>query len=181
MGTATGKVEIGEARPAVGTPADVVLLDVTVKLSALAVLEGTLEEVARQVLGGRAGKGEFVPGTVRAVETGARQLDADTATIRTELRVQGELARGVTSAAIKDAVKGKTAEGARSTLSGRYGIQDADVRLSGWAPRLPRFGFRIDVNLAAREATNGSGFSLPNGTTANATTATTPPAGAGPR
>ncbi len=181
MGTASSKIEVGASHPAVGTPADVVFLEVKVNLSALAVLEGTLDQVARQVLGGQRADGEFVPGTVRAVETGARQLDADSATIKTELQVQGELARGVTSEAIRSAVKGKSEDGVLSTLSERYGIQDAEVRLSGWAPRLPRFGFRIDVNLAAREATNGSGFAIPNDTTPTTTTAATPTALAGSR
>jgi hypothetical protein len=181
LGTATTRVEIGDARPAVGTPADVVFLEVTVRLSALALLEDTLDQIARHVLTGASGAGEFVPGTVRAIETGARQLDADTATVKTELRVQGELARGVTVADIRDAVKGKSEADARSTLSGRYGIQDADVRLSGWAPRLPLFGFRIDVNLAVREAVTGAGAALPNGRTATATTTATPAPGAGSR
>lgn len=164
MSTASSKVELGAPHPVVGTPSDVVFLDVTVNLSALAVLETTLDQVARQVLEGHSADGEFVPGTVRAVETGARQLDADSATIRTELQVQGELARGVTSEAIRNAVKGKDEADVLSTLSERYGIQDAEVRLSGWAPRLPRYGFRIDVNLAAREATNGSGLAISNDT-----------------
>jgi hypothetical protein len=181
MGTASSKVEVGASHPAVGTPADVVFLEVTVNLSALAVLEETLNQVARQVLSGQSRDGEFVPGTVRAIETGARQLDADSATIRTELRVQGELASGVTSASIREAVSGKSEEGVLSTLSERDGILDAEVRLSGWAPRLPRFGFRIDVNLAAREATNGSGFAISNDTTATSTTAATPTALTGSR
>ncbi|MGE0601862.1 MAG: baseplate J/gp47 family protein [Dehalococcoidia bacterium] len=173
MSTASSKVELGASHPAVGTPADVVFLEVNVSLSALAVLENTLDQVARQVLHTQAGDGEFVPGTVKAVETGARQLDADSATIRTELQVQGELARGVTRDAIRSAVKGKSEDEVLSTLSERYGIQDAEVRLSGWAPRLPRFGFRIDVNLAARPATNGSGFAIPNDTTPTTTATAT--------
>jgi hypothetical protein len=181
MGTATSLLELGSAHPAVGTPADVVFLEVTVTLSALALLEGTLDQLARHVLSGRAVEGEFVPGTVRAIETGARQLDVDTATVKTELRVQGELARGVTKDAIRDAVKWKEKDAARSTLSGRYGIQDADVRLSGWAPRLPLFGFRIDVTLAVREASTTAGSVLPHGASTIPTATATPAAGAGPR
>ncbi|MEI2711293.1 MAG: hypothetical protein V9E96_20120 [Chitinophagaceae bacterium] len=89
-------MEYGDAHPAVGTPSDLVLLDVTVKLSALAVVEGTLEELARAVLSSRAAEGEFISGSVKAVETGARQIDTESGEIRTELRIQGELARGVT-------------------------------------------------------------------------------------
>lgn len=178
MGTASSKVEPGSPRPAVGTPSTLVLLDVHVTLSALAVLEETLDEVARQVLFLEGGDGEFVPGSVRAIETGARQLDAANATIRTDLRVQGELARNVTSDRIRSAVSGKSEEDAKSTLSERYGIEDADVRLSGWAPRLPRFGFRIDVELAVRETPTRPGDAPPNDATA--ITSTTAAETAGP-
>jgi len=177
MSTASSKVTPGTPRPAAGTPSTIVLLDVTVNLSALAVLESTLDEVARQVLFVEGSEGEFVPGTVRAVETGARQLDADTATIRTELRVQGELARGVTTEDIRSAVSGKTEERALSTLSERYGIEDAEVNLSPWAPRLPRFGFRINVELAAREEAESSAAAPTDDTAANATSAPAPTAG----
>lgn len=179
LGTAEGKVEYSEARPTVGTPSDIVLLDVTVKLSALAVVETTLDELARSVLASHAAEGEFIPGSVKAIETGARQIDADSGEIRTELRIQGELARGVTSEAVKDAVKGKTGDDAKSTLAERYGIQDADVRVSVWAPRVPRFGFRIAVELAVRETPETPGASLTN--VASSTPTATPSAGAGSR
>ncbi len=175
LGTAEGKVEYGEARPPVGTPTDLVLLDVSVKLSALAVVESTLEELAHSVLASHAADGAFIPGSVKAVETGARQIDTESGEIRTELRIQGELARGVTEEAVRDAVKGKTASGAKSTLDSRYGIQDADVRVSAWAPRIPRFGFRIDVGLAVRETPVALGASLTNGATTTSTTTTAGP------
>ncbi len=181
LGTAESTVQFGDVRPPVGTPSDIVLLDVTVKLSALAVVESTLEELARSVLGGHTRNGTFVPGTINAVETGARQIDTETGAIRTELRIQGELARGVTEAAIRLAVKGKSEGGAKSTLSNRYGIQDADVRLSSWAPRIPRFGFRIDVTLAARDPNKGANLAPKNGSTAITTTAATASPGAGSR
>lgn len=181
LGTAEGFADYDDAVPVTGTPAEFVTLDVTVKLSALAVLETTLNELARNVLAGAAPGGEFVPGTVRAVETGARQIDTETGLIRTELRLAGELARGVSADAIREAVKGKSKDDVRSTLSERYGIEDAEVRLSGWAPRFPRFGFRIDVDLAAREPLLEPGTATPNGTTAIATSDATPAAGTGPR
>jgi hypothetical protein len=181
LGTAESKVEYGDVTPAVGTPTDIALLDVTVKLSALAVVESTLETFARTVLANYATDGEFIPGTVKAIETGARQVDTETGEIRTELRIQGELARGVTSGQLRDAVKGKTAAGAKSTLSERYGIQDADVRLSGWAPRIPRFGFRIGVELAVREPTVSAGLATTNGSTSTTTSTVSPAAGTGSR
>ncbi|MEO8538846.1 MAG: baseplate J/gp47 family protein [bacterium] len=181
LGTAEGKAEFSDARPAVGTPADIVLLDVTVKVSALAVVEATLQQLATAVLGPLAGNGEFIPGSVKAIETGARQIDTESGEIRTELRIEGELARGVTAAELREAIKGKTKDDARSTLSKRYGIQDADVRLSGWAPRIPRFGFRIDVALAAREPATNPGSASQNASTAITTTAATASPGAGSR
>ena len=181
LATAESKAEFGDARPAVGTPADLVLLDVKVKLSALAVVESTLELLARQVLAGGSAGGEFIPGSVTAVETGARQIDAETGAIRTELRLRAELARGVTEEAIRSAVKGKSVSEAKSTLAGRYGIQDVEVRLSGWAPRLPRFGFRIHVGLAARTPTLAAGLPSPNGTIASTTAAATSAPRTGPR
>jgi hypothetical protein len=152
--------------PPVGTPTEVVLLRVTVKVSALAVLAETLDQVARQVLQAEGGEGEFLPGTVTALETGARQLDTATGLIRTEVRLQGEFARGVTAAAVKDAVKGKSPEDARSTLSDRYGIQEAEVKLTpGWAPWVPRFGFRIDAELRSHSADTAGDASTTNDTT----------------
>lgn len=151
--TAETSIEMGEVRPPVGEPSDVVLMEVEVTISALAVVQATLDEVARRVLAGDSPDGEFIPGTVRAVETGARQVDAESGTVLTELRIQGEFARGVTAGAVKDAVKGKSVEDAEAILAERYGIEDAEVKLTpGWAPWMPRFGFRLDVDLRSRTA-----------------------------
>ncbi|HQW50533.1 MAG TPA: hypothetical protein PL082_00640, partial [Tepidiformaceae bacterium] len=141
------------ADPPVGSPATLVLLPVTVRVSALAVLAETLDRVARAVLQDEGGDGAFLSGTVTAVETGARQLDAGSGLIRTELRLQGEFARGLTEDIVKSAIKGKSPEEARSILSERYGIEEAEVKLTpGWAPWVPRFGFRLDVKLRSRTA-----------------------------
>jgi hypothetical protein len=152
LGTTESTLTLSDPKPAVGSPGELVLMEVTVKLSALALDERTLAGLANYVLEARGG-GQFVPGTFRARETGARQVDAETGLVKADIQVQGELARGVTSEQVREAVKGKSKEDALSTLSRRYGIQDADVRLSGWAPRLPRFSFRIEASLAAREPT----------------------------
>lgn len=175
--TAETTVEYTLPEPPIGTPTDIVLLRVTVKVSALAVLAETLDQLARRVLQSEGGAGEFLPGTVTALETGARQLDADTGLIRTEVRLQGEFARGVTAAAVKDAVKGKSTEDARSTLSDRYGIQEAEVKLTpGWAPWVPRFGFRIDAELRSHSAEPAGDASTTNDptTTDSSTDPTTP-------
>ena len=151
--TAETSIEMGQVRPPVGEPSDVVLMDVDVTITALAVVQATLDEVASRVLADDGSEGAFLPGTVRAVETGARQVDAETGTVLTELRIQGEFARGVTEGAVKDAVKGKSVEDAEAILAERYGIEDAEVRLTpGWAPWMPRFGFRLDVEFRARSA-----------------------------
>ncbi|MCC7365838.1 MAG: baseplate J/gp47 family protein [Dehalococcoidia bacterium] len=173
--TAETTVTPGDVSATAGTPADLVLMDVEVRVTALAVLEATLEEVALSVLGAQQGIGEFVPGSVSAVETGARELDPETNIIRTDLRLSGMFARNVTRDAVKDAVKGRSEEGAQSTLAERYGIQDAQVDLSpGWAPWLPRFDFRIDVTLLTEPLDTGddaSGDAATNGTaTATPTT-----------
>ena len=151
--TAETSVTTGEVRPAVGEPSDIVLMDVQVSITALAVVRATLDEVAVRVLGGDDESGEFIPGTVRAIETGARQVDAESGTVLTEIEIQGEFARGVTQGAVKDAVKGKSAEAAKQVLADRYGIEDAEVSITpGWAPWMPRFGFRTDVEFRARSA-----------------------------
>lgn len=169
--TAVSEAEYGLPEPPVGTPTDVVLLRVTVRTTALAVLAETLDQVARAVLGAESGDGEFLPGTVTAIETGARDLDPDTGLIRTEVELRGEFARGVTADAVRAAVKGKSPEDARSTLSDRYGIQDAEVKLTpGWAPWVPRFDFRLHVELRSRSAETATDASTTNDATAASST-----------
>ena len=151
LGTAEASVEAAAASLPAGAPADVLTMAVKVTVSALAILEGTLDTLARNLLGADRGHGEFIPGSVKAVETGARQVSPETGTIRTEIEVTGLFARNVTRGTIRDAVTGRSPASAKSTLSKRYGIDDANVQVSpGWAPWLPRFGFRIDVELRSR-------------------------------
>lgn len=169
--TAETSVDFTDPLTPAGAAADLLLLDVDVNVTALAVLEGTLDELARQVLRVDQGTGEFVPGTVSAVETGARQVDAATGTIKTELVLQGEFARNVTRDDLRDSVLGKSEDSARSTLADRYGIQDADVSVSpGWMPWLPRFGFRVSVELRSRAAEDANAS---KGTPKNAVTPAT--------
>lgn len=151
----TARVEVSSAEPGavVGDLADVVLMEVTVTITALAISSAVLDEVARAVLGDDSA-GEFIPGSVTAIETRAADVDADSGDIRTELSLRGEFARGLTRDTIRSAVKGKSESGARSTLAARYGIQQSEVRLTpGWAPWLPRFAFRIRVELRSEAST----------------------------
>ena len=178
--TAKSTTEVGEPSAAVGKPADFLLLPVTVTVRALAVVESTLTQVARLVLGQEGGStGEFIPGSVSAVETGARIPDTAAGEIRSELRLQGNFARNLTSQDVKDVVKGQSKDGAKSTLKSRYGIEDVDVEMTpGWAPRLPRFDFRISVKLGVRPVASDSTPKQSNNATPTA--AVTPAASARP-
>lgn len=162
LGSATASVSYDGPDSPVGTPTDLLTLDVRVDVTALAILQQTLEAVARSVLGADQGAGEFISGSVRALETGATKSDAEAKTVTTEIRVTAEFARNVTRDGLKDAAKGKSADSAKSTLAERYGIQDSEVSVSpGWAPWLPRFAFRIDVDLRSRDTEKQPG-STPN-------------------
>ena len=178
--TAKSTTEVGEPSVAVGKPADFLLLPVTVTVRALAVVESTLTQVARLVLRQEGGStGEFIPGSVSAVETGARIPDTAAGEIRSEFRLQGNFARNLTRQDVKDVVKGQSKDGAKSTLKSRYGIEDVDVEMTpGWAPRLPRFDFRISVKLAVRPGASDSTPKQPNNATPTA--AVTPAASARP-
>lgn len=179
--TAQTDVDFTDPETAVGSPADMLLMKVDVKVTALAVLEGTLDEITRHELRLDQGAGEFIPGSVRAIETGARQIDAQTNTIKTELRLQGEFARNVTRDTVRDAVKGKSTGSAKSTLAGQYGIQDSQVSVSpGWMPWLPRFGFRIAVDLRSHAAENANTAVDTTPNAAIPSPAPTPSATAGP-
>ncbi len=148
--TASVKTDLGTPRPPIGTPSPVLLLDVTVEVSALAVPSAALESLARRVLLPAGSEGDLLPGTVRASETGASQYAPDADAFTATLRITAEFARGLTAAAIEDAVRGRRPSEAKSILRERYAIEEADVRVvPGWAPFLPRFGFRLDVRLAA--------------------------------
>ncbi|MGI8925699.1 MAG: hypothetical protein ACR2HN_03505 [Tepidiformaceae bacterium] len=178
LATATVTAEVDEPDDPAGTPVDLLLMDVTVTVSALAIPSETLDELARRVL--RADSlGEFIPGSVTAVETGSQQV-AEDGSIKAAFLLRGELARSVTRDEIKAAVKGKSAEDAKSTLASRYGIQRADVKVTpGWAPWLPRFDFRVSVELRsesadAREGAEGDGPTPTPAPTNRASPAATP-------
>ncbi len=150
--TASVSVTLGTPDPPIGTPSPILALPVDVEISALAVESRTLEEFASAVLAPSGGNGEILPGTVRAAETGASQYDPEADEFTTELRIQAEFARGVTAAALERAVRGRRPSEARTILRERYAIEEADVRVvPGWAPFLPRFGFRLEVTLAHQE------------------------------
>jgi hypothetical protein len=151
LDTATVTVVSGQPSNNPGEFADVLVMDVRVSVTAFAVLSEVLDQVALAVLG-EGQEGEFIPGSVRAVETGARQYDAESQTIETELLLRGEFARNLSRGDIESAVSGRSEESAAAVLAERYSIEDAQIDVTpGWAPRLPRFGFRIDVDLRVRD------------------------------
>lgn len=134
-----------------GQVTDLLTVDVVVTISARAILAETLDEVARAILDNGEEEGEFIPGSVTAVTAGAATIDDEDGTITTDLIVSGEFARDVSSGQLRVAVKGKSPESALSILAEQYGIDDAEIDLSpSWAPWLPRFGSRIDVELRSR-------------------------------
>ncbi len=166
LGTATATVQSGTLSATAGTPTDFLLMEVRIDVQATAVLSNTLDEVAREVLRRGQGIGEFLPGSVVAVETGSSVIDPETGVIETRVELRGDFATGITAEDLKNAVKGKSPSSARSTLRSRYDIEDADVSVSpGWAPWLPRFAFRIDVQLKApaEETSPPADDTTPNG------------------
>lgn len=148
LGTAEVEVEVGDPLPPVGVPATVVLLPVTVRVTALAVAAETLERFALEVLQLGQGRGTFVPGTVTAEETGARQYRPEDEVVTTELQVRAEFVPGLDLASLRQAVKGRSRAEVRRLLRERYGISESEIRLfPSFAPWMPRFGFRIDVEV----------------------------------
>jgi hypothetical protein len=117
---------------------------------------------------------------VTATEAAPTTID-DEGVIIAKLTITAQFTTGgVTVDQLKDAVKGKSEKHAESILRERYGIQEPEVSLSpGWAPWLPRFAFRINVDLRGTPDISPAGSPAGNGTNAPPTATTTP--GATPR
>ena len=149
--SATVTVELGEPSARPGQSADVVFMEVSTTIEALAIAPEVLESLARSLLVAPEGAGDFIPGTVRAVETDERRIDHPDGSFTSELRLTAEFPEGPSPAEIEDAVSGRGDAAAEAELGTRYGIDDVEIDLTpGWAPRLPRFGFRIDIQFASR-------------------------------
>lgn len=156
LDTAVVDVDLGDPSPLPGTVADVVVMEVHIHVTALAIPAAILDELGRQVLAADDAPGELIPGSVTAIETG-KYRTAESGDVTTELRLQGQFASGVTRKDVENAVSGHSTSTAKSILESRYGIQEAEVEVSpGWAPRLPRFGFRIDVDFQTPPEDDGS-------------------------
>lgn len=150
-GSAAVETEEVNPLPEVGTPIDFLLVDYRVTVTAKAIDAATLEAIARHVLQQDTGEGVFVPGSVTAREVPGSSLEAD-GVMSASFELSGLFANDIELSAIEDAVKGKSPESARSIVQERYGIEDVEVDLTpGWAPWIPRFGFRIDVQLQGQD------------------------------
>lgn len=148
---ATAKITAtpGAFTPSLGSYADVLLMEVDVRVSALAIASETLELLGAKLLSEKHTDGTLIAGSTVAAETGESAIEKDTGAIKANLRITGQFARFTTEEDIKNAVKGHSANDAESILREGYGIPNPRVDLSpGWAPWLPRFTFRIDVKLS---------------------------------
>lgn len=144
-------VALGEPSAEPGTAADAVFMQVQTTIEALAIAPDVLDTLARSLLMAPDGAGELVPGTVVGVETGERQIDHPDGSFTSELRITAEFPRGPSPEEIEGAVGGRSSEAAVAELGTRYALDDVEVDLTpGWAPRLPRFGFRIDIEFGSR-------------------------------
>ena len=178
LATAKASAAPGQFTPSLGSYAEVLLMEVEVRVTALAILSETVELLGARVLGQKHTDGTLIAGSTRAAQTGTAEIEKDTGAIKASLRLTGQFARFTTEDDIKNAVKGHSPGDAESILREGYGIPNPRVDLSpGWAPWLPRFTFRIDVKLSEPATETAS--------TANDRTATPPattaPAGAAPR
>ena len=149
--SASVTVTLGEPSAEPGTAADAVFMQVQTTIEALAIAPEVLDALARSLLIAPEDAGELVPGTVVGVETGDRQIDHPDGSFTSELRISAEFPRGPSPGEIEDAVGGRSSEAAVAELGTRYALDDVEIDLTpGWAPRLPRFGFRIDVEFGSR-------------------------------
>ena len=162
--SAAATVTLGPPSAASGTPAGTVFMEVSTRIEALAIPPHALEALARSLLSAPEGFGELVPGTVVAVETGAQEQDHPDGSFTVELRLSAGFPEAPSAAVIEDIVSGRSASAAESELWSRYGIDDVEIDLTpGWAPRLPRFGFRIDVEFARRAPAPAASAQPPDG------------------
>ena len=144
-------VTLGEPSAAPGTAADAVFMQVQTTIEALAIAPDVLETLARSLLAAPGGAGELIPGTVVGIETGSRQIDHPDGSFTSEFRITAEFPRGPSPEEVEDAVGGRSSEAAVAELGTRYALDDVEIDLTpGWAPRLPRFGFRIDIEFGSR-------------------------------
>ena len=144
--TANAAVTTADPEPAVGASAAIVLVHVTFEVTARAVDAGDLMALAVARLGGDA-PGPLIPGSVRAVETGARQSGTDEDDVLvSEFDVTAEFADGVTAESVRASINGRLRARARSHLEERYGIENVELDMNpAFAPLVPWFGSRIDV------------------------------------
>jgi hypothetical protein len=147
LGTANVTVDTGEP-PAAGTEGDILLLDVNVTVRAYAVLADTLERLALHFLPLEEEGGTLLPGTITASEPQPQPYLGGEALVRTNLVLSADVAEGFTKSDVKKLIRGKSPEVAQALLAERYKAAPLEVtKWPSWAPFLPRFDFRMTINV----------------------------------
>lgn len=163
----TGELIIGESVSAeatpresaldIGDPADVLVLEVDVVISGDAVSAPALVSLAEAIY--ETGSQVVLPGTVEV-----RQLEPSFVGINgtfARVAVTATLVSAIEHGAVRDATKGRRPDDAKQNLLTQYRIDDVEIRLSpGWAPFVPRFGGRINVET---RAASGEEVEAPSG------------------
>ncbi|MFN0093394.1 MAG: baseplate J/gp47 family protein [Dehalococcoidia bacterium] len=155
LSTAKAAVAFGEPNAAAGANADFLFLDVDVTVTAMAIPQQALESVVRSKLGAKA-PGPLVPGSVSAVEAGAAETNQQGA-MRNAFQISARFAEAFDEHEVESVVRGKSKADAEAALGAEMAEAKPSLKLwPSWAPWTPRFGFRIDVDLADPTA-DGSG------------------------
>ena len=152
--TATVTVDHDEL-PEAGTEADVLLIDVSVTIRALAVLAPVLEEFAAQTLPLGERNATLLTGSVSARESVPQPYLGSEGLVRTTVVLRAEVVENFSKDDAKDLIRGKSTSLAQSLLTERYQSARAEVtNWPSWAPFLPRFDFRLRINLVPADAPN---------------------------
>jgi hypothetical protein len=137
----------------IGTPGDAVVVQAEVLVTALAVEDWALEELARQILVGDR-RGEVVTGSVDADALGVAVRSGNG--VQAQVRLSLLFAANVDTDEMRSLLEGKRASEVQPILADEYEVVDAAVERSpSFWPWLPRVGSRIEVVLNTRAAGEG--------------------------
>jgi hypothetical protein len=139
-------------QPEVGEASPYVFLFSQLSISGVIVDEEALIELARAVLA-RGPEGETLVVLEDTVEVRNLQLisaDIESGILTFDMTAAGRVAQGVDEASIEGAIMGKSEADAQTEVNRRVlGERSAEVSISpGFFPWVPRFGFRIDIEVA---------------------------------
>ena len=140
-----------KANAKAGEPADLIRLNVSGQVTMLSANNDTLRKLLETALLPTTLRTQmFVPQTFSATVASAGQFDKN----NNQIAVNFQLSESTTSvfnpSALKSALKGKSRTAAQQAVDARVD-ESAPAKVSvnpGWAPALPRFTGRIDVNIA---------------------------------